>query len=119
MNKKHLVGNEPKIYICERILSMDLLILDVLGRSNGYQYKIDTFKKLNKMQRMQSIYLKVKYPRSSQSFVPGDLVHLFQEFNLINSISNDMLRNSGVYFADSSEAGVIRSIKTFFNKALD
>ena len=40
----------------------------------------------------------MKYPRGTQSFVPGDLMSVFKEFDLSEDIEFDILKNSNTYF---------------------
>lgn len=61
---------------------MSLDVLDVIGRKNTYFYEIDTFKKFNKIQGSLIGYLKMKYPRAGNIFVPGDLMEKFKKFNM-------------------------------------
>jgi hypothetical protein len=45
-------------------------------------------------------YLKMKYPRGAQTFVPGDLMKVFKEFDISENLEFDILRNSNTYFGD-------------------
>jgi hypothetical protein len=44
------------------------------------------------------MYLKAKYPRSAQSFAPGDLMDLFKNFDNSDNSAHDSLKNCKIYF---------------------
>lgn len=43
-------------------------------------------------------YLKIKYPRQAENFVPGDLMTVFKDFDNTEDIQFDILKNSKTYF---------------------
>ena len=102
MNDKKFSYNESKIFLSERVLIMNLDILRKIGEKNGFNYHIDTFKKINKAQKLLLAYLKMKYPRGGNTFVPGDLVKVFKSFDMVEYPENDILRNAGICFTDPS-----------------
>ena len=57
--------------------------MKVVGENNEHNYKVETFKMINKMQKNLIGYLKSKYPRSGQSFVPGELTQKFRNFDMV------------------------------------
>ena len=85
MNAQRMNSKEAKIFISEKILIMSLQIIEVIQRKTHFKYPIDIFKKFNKIQKSLIIYLKMKYPRGGQTFIPGDLSKLFQPFDLVES----------------------------------
>lgn len=77
------------------------------------------FKTFNKSQTVLINYIKEKYPRAGNIFVPGDLTQVFREFNMLENPENDILRNAGICFVDSSEEAIIKKLKQFFNILID
>lgn len=98
MNAGKLDHTEAKVFISERILLMSLKVLETIGRKKKHEYPLNVFKKFNKSQAILIGYLKMKYPRGGQTFVPGDLAKMFKTFNMVESPENDILRNAGVCF---------------------
>ncbi len=82
MNQHALINNESKIQIAEEVLWLNLNILKVVSRKNEHKFNPQIFKLINKLQKKLVGYLKIKYPRGGQSFVPADLMDAFKEFDL-------------------------------------
>jgi hypothetical protein len=61
----------------------------------------------------------MKYPRGGQSFVPGDLMAVFKEFDLSEDLEFDILKNANIYFGSEKDSEVSRDIKTFLNKLMN
>lgn len=62
--------------------------------------------------------MKTKYPRGQQTFVSGDLMKLFKEFDRVNDLDYDILKNSNTYFGGPDEKKIIKEIKIFINKII-
>ena len=86
MNQNVLINNESKIQISEEILWFNLNILKVASRKSGHKFNPSIFKQINKLQKNLVGYLKMKYPRGGQSFVPGDLMAVFKEFDITEDV---------------------------------
>lgn len=98
---------------------MSLEILESFGTVNSYKFRKDTFKKFNKAQSVLIGYLKMKYPRGGNTFVPGDLMKIFKSFDMVEYPENDILRNAGISFTDSSTKEIVHKLKVFLNSLLD
>jgi len=98
---------------------LNLNVLKIIGRSNNFRYEKNTFKYLNKFQKNLVGYLKIKYPRGNQNFVPGDLMTIFKEFDRSDDLEYDILKNSNTCFTDTNDADLSKSIKIFFNKIIN
>ena len=83
MNSGNFSGNESKIYLSENVLLMSLEILKIIGEKTNHEYSLDIFKIFNKSQRTLLGYLKIKFPRGGQTFVPGDLMKVFKTFDMV------------------------------------
>lgn len=83
-------------------------ILKVASRKNQHKFNPTLFKQINKLQKNLVGYLKMKYPRGGQSFVPGDLMNVFREFDLSEDIEFDILKNSNTYFGTDDEVLLAR-----------
>lgn len=57
-------------------------ILKVIGKKTNHKFDDTLFKQVNKLQKNLVGYLKMKYPRGAQTFVPGDLMKVFKEFDI-------------------------------------
>lgn len=62
--------------------------------------------------------MKTKYPRGQQTFVSGDLMKIFKEFDRVNDLEYDILKNSNTYFGEADDDEIIKSIKIFLNKIM-
>lgn len=60
----------------------------------------------------------MKYPRGGQSFVPGDLMAVFKEFDLSEDIEFDIVKNADTYFGSDEDESLSREIKLFLNKLM-
>lgn len=118
MNHEEIAVEQSKIIISEEILSLNLNILKVIGRNRNFEYDKETFKELNKFQNHLVGYLKTKYPRGQQTFVSGDLMTQFKEFDRVNDLEYDILKNSNTYFGEIDDEKIIRSVKVFVNKVM-
>jgi hypothetical protein len=103
MNHDEIGAEQSKIIISEEILSLNLNILKVIGRSHNFDYDKEIFNTLNKFQNNLVGYLKAKYPRGQQTFVSGDLMNHFKEFDRVNDLEYDILKNSHTYFGDDED----------------
>ena len=119
MNHEEIAAEQSKIIISEEILSLNLNILKVIGRSMNFEYEKETFEVLNKFQKHLVGYLKTKYPRGQQTLVPGDLMGLFKKFDRVNEFNYDILKRSNTYFGEPDEKKIIKGIKLFMNKIMD
>lgn len=98
---------------------MTLDILHVVGLKTNFEYSLDIFKNFNRSQSVLINYIKEKYPRAGNIFVPGDLMKVFPEFNMVERPENDMLRNAGICFLDANIESIIKKLKQFFNILID
>ncbi len=119
MNHEEIVAEQSKIVISEEVLSLNLNILKVIGRHHNFDYDKTTFKELNKFQHNLVGYLKTKYPRGQQTFVSGDLMKIFKEFDRVNDLEYDILKNSNTYFGEPNDSKIIKTIKIFINKIMN
>ena len=99
MNKKYFLSvNDAKLYMSQRVLIANLNIMKLLGQKKKHKFDEKVFKDFNNLQKNLIGYLKAKYPRSGQNFVPGDLMKIFKPFNYVESPENDIIRRSNYYF---------------------
>jgi len=118
MNHEEIAAEQSKIIISEEILSLNLNILKVIGRNHNFEYDKETFRELNKFQNHLVGYMKTKYPRGQQTFVSGDLMKIFKEFDRVNDLEYDILKNSNTYFGEADDDEIVKGIKIFMNKIL-
>lgn len=102
MCDKKLSNTESKIFISEEILYTSINILKVIGQRTGYKYDPQIIYRLNSLQFSMLGYMKAKYPRQSQNFVPGELMQEFRNFDFVEQPENDILRELKVYFGDNN-----------------
>lgn len=98
---------------------MSLEILLFLGKETNYQLDLQVFKQINSTQKNMINYLQTKYPRGGKAFVPGDLMSIFKNFNMVEHQSNDILRNANIAFVDPSNIEIVNTIKLLFNTVID
>lgn len=67
------------------MLNTNLNIMKTLGYKSNHVYNETIFKKFNELQRSIIGYLRAKYPKGQQSFVPGDLMNVFKSFDYTDS----------------------------------
>lgn len=79
---------------------MSLEILMFLGNQTNYVLDYDVFKQINSIQKNMINYLQMKYPRGGKAFVPGDLMKIFKNFNMVEHSSCDILRNMNIAFTN-------------------
>jgi hypothetical protein len=91
----------------------------VASRKNEHKFNPTIFKQINKLQKNLVGYLKMKYPRGGQSFVPGDLMAVFKEFDLSEDLEFDILKNANIYFGSEKDSELSREIKIFLNKLMN
>lgn len=63
----------------------------MIGKKKNFIFEINTFDKINKVQGALIGYLKMKYPRAGNLFVPGDLMDKFKSFSMTEKYQNDIL----------------------------
>ena len=65
-------------------------------------------------------YLKMKYPRGEQTFVPTELMKEFKSFDMVEEPENDILLSAKICFQyENTSKGLVRLLKVFFNKLID
>jgi hypothetical protein len=50
--------------------------------------------------------------------VSGDLMAVFKEFDRVNDIEYDILKNSNTYFGEPDDKKIINGIKSLINKVI-
>lgn len=111
---------QTKVFLSEQFLLLAFDIFKVVGEKTNYQFQIDLFKNFNKSQNVLIGYLKQKYPRAGNIFVPGDMNQVFKDFNMCDdNPENDLLRKAGICFTDSSNEQIIKKLKLLFNTLLE
>jgi hypothetical protein len=78
MTQHRLTQVETKVYLSEQVLLLSLDIMKVIGMKTNYEFNIDVFRFFNKSQSVLINYIKQKYPRAGNVFVPGDLLQVFK-----------------------------------------
>ena len=78
MTSHRLTQVETKVYLSEQVLLLTLDIMKVIGSKTNYEYNIDVFRFFNRSQSVMINYIKEKYPRAGNIFVPGDLMTVFK-----------------------------------------
>ena len=119
MNDEKFTNNESKIFLSEKVLLLSLKILEIIGEKSNNNYQLNTFRKFNKSQTVLLGYLKMKFPRGGQTFVPVDLLKVFKSFNMVEYPENDMLRKAMISFTNSDNHEIVKTLKTFFNTLMD
>jgi|688.fasta_scaffold370532_1 hypothetical protein len=58
-------------------------ILKILALKTSFKYNPEIVNKLNNLQLYMLGYMKAKYPRQNQNFVPGELMQEFKNFDFV------------------------------------
>lgn len=83
MCDKKLQSTQGKIFISQEILFTSINILKTVGTHTNFKYDSVIVNRLNGLQLSMLGYMKAKYPRQSQNFVPGELMHEFKNFDFV------------------------------------
>jgi hypothetical protein len=81
--KAFLRTSHAKLFLSQRVLIANLKIMRLLGSKKMHNFDESVFKDFNNLQKNLVGYLKAKYPRSGQNFVPGDLMKVFKTFDYV------------------------------------
>lgn len=120
---KQMLRDEAKVYICSQSLVTSLLIVKLY---NNHIKQIDPirqnpFSLMNSINRNILEYLKSKYPRNKNLFVPVELEEKFDPINFITMHENNTLVNMNVTFSvrNSTRVETLDKTKKFLNSLME
>ena len=116
---KELLKDESKVYVCSQTLVTSLIIIKMYNNLSK-KVKISNlnpFELMNSMNKNILEYLKTKYPRNKNLFVPVELESKFDRINFLTLHENNMLVNSGFSFSEKNmtRVEILDKTKNFIN----
>lgn len=94
-------------------------MLKIIGIKTDYKYDSSVLKTFNNLQIAMIGYMKMKYPRGGQNFVPTELMNEFKTFDMVEQPENDILSRAGIYFGSENNKEIVKTLKEFFNLLID